>query len=52
MRHPNDQRFCPHCGFELDACGACRDCDPDNEIEDDPHFPPPIHPLDPPPVPA
>ena len=36
MRDPNDQRFCPHCGFERDAYGGCRDCGPDDEIEEDP----------------
>ena len=35
MRDPNDQRFCTHCGFELDAYGACRECDTDTDIEDD-----------------
>lgn len=36
MHDPNDQRFCPYCGFRLDAYGGCRECDPDSEIEEDP----------------
>lgn len=39
MRDPNDQRFCPHCGFELDVYGGRRDCGPDDEIEEDPVLP-------------
>ena len=35
MHDPNDQRFCPHCGFQLDAYGGCRECDPGSEIEEE-----------------
>ena len=35
MHDPNDRRFCPHCGFELDAYGAGRECDPASEVEED-----------------
>ena len=35
MTSPDDQHFCPYCGFELDAYGGCRECDPDCELEDD-----------------
>ena len=35
MHEPDDRRFCPHCGFELDPYGGCRVCDPDSETEED-----------------
>ena len=33
MAHPEDQQFCPHCGFELDVYAACHECDPDAELD-------------------
>ena len=35
MHDPSDQRFCPHCGFQLNANGGCPECVPDGAIDAD-----------------